>query len=253
MTADRPLVSIVTPAWKAAGYIGETVASVRAQTLGDWEHLVIDDCSPDDTGAVVAALAAQDSRLKLLRTPANGGPARTRNVGLAAARGRYVCFLDADDLWLPEKLAAQIQYLEARGAAVCYTAYRRKSFDLTEQSRLIRVPAQMTYGRLLHNTAIVTSSAMIDTQRTGPLRMTEAARDDYLLWLGLLKAGHKAVGLNRDLVQYRRVPGSVSSKQLHASGIVWQIYRQHEKLSLPFALWCFLNYASRAVWKRLPF
>ncbi len=252
MPADRPLVSIVTPAWKAAGYIGQTVESVRNQTLRDWEHLVIDDCSPDDTGLVVADLAARDPRLRLLRTPANGGPARARNVGLGAARGRYVCFLDADDLWHPEKLAAQIALLEATGAAICYTGYRRMSFDLLQQSRAIKVPRELTYRRLLRNTAIVTSSSMVDTRRTGPLRMTEAARDDYLLWLGLLKAGHKAVGLNRDLVQYRRVPGSVSSRQLHASGIVWQIYRQHEKLSLPVALWCFLNYASRAVWKRLP-
>ena len=252
MAPERPLVSIVTPAWKAARYIGETIASVRAQTLVDWEHLVIDDCSPDDTTGVVARLAAQDPRLKLLRTPANGGPARARNVGLGAARGRYLCFLDADDLWRPEKLAAQIQALAQADAAVCYTGYRRMSFDLGKASGVIRVPRRLPYGRLRRTTAIVTSAAMIDTDKTGPLRMTEAARDDYLLWLGLLKAGHKAVGLNRDLVQYRRVPGSVSSKQLHASGIVWQIYRQHEKLSLPFALWCFLNYAARAVWKRLP-
>lgn len=252
MPQDQPLVSIITPAWKAARYIGETLASVRAQTLGDWEHLVIDDCSPDDTAQVVAAAAAGDPRLRLLRTPANGGPARARNVGLAEARGRYVCFLDADDLWHPEKLALQIETLTRRDAAICYTGYRRLSFDLDKRSRQIRVPRELTYSGLLRNTAIVTSSAMIDTARTGPLRMTEAARDDYLLWLGLLKAGHRAVGLNRDLVQYRRVPGSVSSKQLHASGIVWHIYRQHERLPLPFALWCFLNYAARAVWKRLP-
>lgn len=252
MSQDRPLVSIITPAWKAARYIGETIASVRAQTLSDWEHLVIDDCSPDETGQVVAEFARRDPRLRPLRTPANGGPAKARNLGLAAARGRYVCFLDADDLWRPEKLALQIERLTAADAAICYTGYRRVSFDLTRQSRVIRVPRQLTYRRLLRNTAIVTSSAMIDSDRTGPLRMTEAARDDYLLWLDLLRAGHKAVGLNRDLVQYRHVPGSVSSRQLHASGIVWQIYRQHEKLSLPMALWCFLNYATRAVWKRLP-
>lgn len=253
MSPDKPLVSIITPAWKAARFLGETVASVRAQTLGDWEHLVIDDCSPDDTGAVIAKLAAEDPRLVPLRTPANGGPARARNHGLEKARGRYVCFLDADDLWRPEKLAAQIRHLEATGAAICYTGYRRVRFDLGWQSRVIRVPATLSYGQLLRNTAIVTSSSMVDTARTGPIRMTEAARDDYLLWLGLLKAGHRAVGLNRDLVQYRRVPGSVSSKQVHASGIVWTIYRQHEHLSLPYSAWCFLNYALRAVWKRLPF
>lgn len=253
MTDRAPLVSIITPAWKAAGYIAETIQSVRAQTLGDWEHLVIDDCSPDATGAVVAALAAEDPRLKLLRTPVNGGPAPARNLGLEQARGRYVCFLDADDLWLPPKLADQIALLERTGAAICYTGYRRVSYDRRETSRVIRVPRRLAHGRLLRNTAIVTSSSMVDTARTGPIRMQQAARDDYLLWLGLTRAGHQAVGLNGEYVHYRRVPGSVSSRQLHASSIVWHIYRRHEKLSFPYAAWCFMNYAARAVWKRLPF
>ncbi len=253
MTDQAPLVSIITPAWKAAAYITETLLSARSQTFQDWEHLVIDDRSPDDTGKVVAALAAQDSRIRLLCTPVNGGPARARNVGLEQARGRYICFLDADDLWLPDKLAAQIALLERSGAAVCYTGYRRVSYSQDKKSRVIRVPPSLSYGKLLRNTAIVTSSAMIDTAKTGPIRMQQAARDDYLLWLGLTKAGHKAIGLNGEYVHYRKVPGSVSSKQLHASGIVWHIYREHEKLSLPFAAWCFLNYAIRAVWKRLPF
>ena len=103
-----PLVSIITPSWNVAPLIGETIASVQSQTFRDWELLIADDCSTDQTAAVVEGHAASDPRIKLIRQPRNGGPALARQAAIEQAQGRFIAFLDSDDLWLPAKLERQI-------------------------------------------------------------------------------------------------------------------------------------------------
>ena len=113
-----PLVSIITPSWNVAPLIGETIASVQAQTFRDWELLIADDCSTDQTAAVVESHAASDPRIKLIRQPRNGGPALARQAAIEQAQGRFIAFLDSDDLWLPAKLERQIAFAQqqSRGA-----------------------------------------------------------------------------------------------------------------------------------------
>jgi len=241
---------VIVPAYGAAAYLPDAIGSVQCQSLADWELLIVDDASPDETAAVAAQAAAGDGRIRLLRQDGTQGPAAARNLGLAAARGRYLAFLDADDLWLPTKLQRQVACLGASGAAICYTGYRRVSPDLSRQSRTLGVPPRLDHASLLKNTAIVTSSAMIDSSLTGPVRLPLSKRDDLLLWLGLLRAGHRAVGLTECLTLYRCVPGSYSRRYLRAGASIWRIYRQEEGLSPARASWCFVNYALRAAWKR---
>lgn len=248
--AARALVSIVTPAFEAERFIAETIASVQTQSFGDWELLVVDDASRDRTADVVTALASADPRIRLLRQARNGGPARARNRALAEARGRYVAFLDSDDLWLPEKLERQLALMRQSGCAVCFTAFRRMSADGGRIGRLIPVPERITYRQLLANTAIAMLTAVVDRQQAGEIRMTEAGYDDYILWLSLLRRGLTARGLNEDLARYRVVGGSVSSRPLRSAGWVWRIYREQEKLPLPAASWYLANYGLRALLKR---
>ncbi|MDW8259669.1 MAG: glycosyltransferase family 2 protein, partial [Gammaproteobacteria bacterium] len=120
---------MITPAYRAAKFIAETIQSVQAQTYPDFEMLIVDDCSPDETAAVVARFAAEDPRIRLLRQSVNGGPAAARNRALMEARGRWIAFLDSDDLWLPEKLCRQLAFHRATDAALTYTAFRRISSD----------------------------------------------------------------------------------------------------------------------------
>src|SRR6266851_7774264 len=120
MEGETPLVSIVTPAFRAERFIGATIRSVRSQSFPRFEMLVVDDCSPDGTAGVVASMAAEDSRIVLLRHERNGGPAAARNTALASARGRYIAFLDGDDLWLPAKLERQLAFMTERGAAISF-------------------------------------------------------------------------------------------------------------------------------------
>jgi teichuronic acid biosynthesis glycosyltransferase TuaG len=248
-----PLVSVITPAFNAQDHIGETVASVRAQTMPDWEMLVADDASCDATQEIVAAIARQDKRVRLLATATNGGPARARQRALDGAQGRYLAFLDSDDLWLPAKLERQIGFMRETRAALSYTAFRRINEDGSRIGRLRRIPSSLTYRQLLCNTAIATLTAMVDRTRAGQVAMTDAGYDDYCLWLSILRRGHKAFGLNEDLARYRVRGNSVSSRPLRSAGWVWNIYRNVEHLTPIDAAWCFANFALRACAKRITF
>jgi teichuronic acid biosynthesis glycosyltransferase TuaG len=248
-----PLVSVITAGYNAEGFIAETIASVRAQSLTDWEMIIADDASSDRTAEIVSAIAAEDPRVRLIRLQQNGGVARARNAALEQARGRYIAFLDSDDLWLPEKLARQVAFMADHDAAVSYTAFRRINEDGSSLGRVVRVPARLTYRQLLKNTAIATLTGMVDTAKTGPIRMTEARRDDFILWLSILKRGFTAYGLQEDLARYRVVTGSLSSKPKRSAAWTWSVYRRVEKLNLLHALWCMAHYGTRAVLKRLVF
>jgi len=226
---------------------------VKAQGLADWEMLVADDASADRTAAIVAAAAAEDARIRLIRLERNGGVARARNAALAAARGRFVAFLDSDDLWLPQKLQRQVDFMQAVDAAVSYTAFRRIDETGNRVGRLVAVPARLTYRQLLKNTAIATLTGMVDTAKTGPIRMTEARRDDYILWLSLLRRGFVARGLQEDLARYRVVRGSLSSKPKRSAAWVWNVYRRVEGLGPLQSAWCMAHYGTRAILKRLVF
>lgn len=238
-------VSIITPAYKAAAYVGEAIRSVQAQDFHDWEMLVVDDGSPDNTADVVAGFAAADPRVKLIRQ-ANSGPAMARQRALDEAKGHYIAFLDSDDYWLPGKLTQQLAFMRERGAAMSYTRFRRISDDGGRVGHLVAVPDRLDYRQLLKNTGIATSTVIVDREMTGPFAMTRTYYDDYALWLGLLKRGFVAHGLQEDLMRYRVVSKSVSRHKMSSAKWVWRTYREIEGLALPYATWCFLNYAWRA-------
>lgn len=248
-----PLVSIITPSWNVEGLIEETIRSVQAQSFEDWELLIADDCSTDRTPEIIAAIGARDPRVKLIRQARNGGPALARQAAIDRAEGRYLAFLDSDDLWLPRKLERQLAFAREKGAALSYTAFRRIDEAHEVTGRLIEVPASLTYGQLLKNTAIATLTAMIDREISGPVAMTNEGYDDFCLWLSILKRGHTAYGLNEDLARYRVRGSSVSSRPMRSARWVWHIYRNVEHLSPARSAWCFAHWAARAWLKRRQF
>lgn len=236
-------VSIVTPAYNAARFIGETIASVQAQTYPHWELLIVDDVSQDATCDIVERAARKEERIRLIRRDVNGGPGESRNSALEAARGRYVAFLDSDDLWLPEKLEKQVDFLRKGNFTFCYTQYRRINEKGEAVGRLVPIPAQLAYRQLLKNTAIATSTVMLDREHTGTIHMMDTYYDDLVLWLALLKRGLIATGLREDLMRYRVVHGSVSRSKLHSAMWVWHTFRKIEGLSIPASTWYFAHYA----------
>lgn len=243
------LVSIITPAYRAAAFIGATIQSVRDQSFRNWEMLIADDCSPDGTREVVAAQAAADPRIRLLALPRNGGPAHARNGALEAASGRWIAFLDSDDLWLPEKLERQLHFHRNAGAALTCTGFRRMSTEGGRIGRYIGPPSSLDYRGALGLTGIATSTVLIDRSRTGPVRMKPVYYDDFACWLDVLRGGERAVGLNEDLMRYRVMAGSISRNKFRSAKEVWKQLRTVEQVGLPLAVTSFGRYAVHATLK----
>jgi teichuronic acid biosynthesis glycosyltransferase TuaG len=247
------LVSIITPAFRAARFVGDSIRSAVAQDYPNWEMLIVDDCSPDDTAKRVEEWVERDSRVRLIRQLRNGGPAAARNAALASSSGRFAAFLDSDDYWLPQKLSRQLEFMRTNGAAIAFTSFRRISEDGGQIGRLLTVPERLTYTQLLGNTAIATSTVIIDRSITGPLQMRHVYYDDFVLWLSLLRRGHVAFGMNEDLMRYRVVGKSVSRNKTKSAREVWKTYRKVEELGILRSAWCFLNYSVRGWLKYVRF
>lgn len=242
------LVSIIMPAYCVANYIGEAIRSVQIQNTICWELLIVDDGSLDNTVEVVESYARNDHRINLIRQ-VNSGPAMARQAALARAAGRYIAFLDSDDFWMPDKLSRQLDFMKVLNAAVSYTRFRRINSDGSKVGKLISIPDHLNYRGLLCNTALATSTVLIDRELTGPFQMTNTYYDDYALWLNLLKRGFTAYGLDEDLMRYRVVKQSVSRNKTRSALMVWRTYRGIERLSLLMSVWCFVHYAGNA-WRK---
>lgn len=247
---QNDLVSIITPAYKAETVIAETIRSAQDQSYPNWEMLIAEDCGPDQTRAVVRGLARNDSRIKLIEPDKNGGPGVARNHALAAANGRWLAFLDSDDLWLPHKLERQLAFHRKHaGAVISFTGFRRISRDGDRTGNYIPVPAQMGYRQLLGNTAIATSTVIVDRRLSGDFRMKKTYYDDFACWLDLLREGGAAVGLNEDLMRYRVMEASVSRDKGNSAKQVWKAYREVEGLGMIESAYYFAQYAGRALSK----
>ena len=248
-----PLVSVIMPSYNAERHIAESIASVQSQTLGDWELLVSDDCSTDGTRAIVGEIAREDPRVRLLPLRENSGAAAARNNSLAHARGRYVAYLDADDLWYPEKLERQLAFMGERGAAFSCCSYEVIGENGEPLGRTVRMLDECDYMGFLTHNLLQTVGIMADTKclDKGLLVMPPMRRrQDAATWLQVLKAGYACYGLPDVLCAYRRVAGSLSSNKVKAACGVWELYRDIEHLPLHTSLYCFARYAALAVWKR---
>lgn len=245
--SDDPNVSVIMPAYNAGKFIAETVESVLRQVYPSWELIIVDDASSDDTVAVVQRLASRDARIRLIQLSQNSGAAVARNTGLREARGRYIGFLDCDDLWLPEKLVVQLAWMKEHAAPFVYSAYERISTS-GEGRGVVGVPSSVSYAQLLKTSVIGCSTALYDTAYFGKVLMPDIRmRQDFGLWLSLLKRVECAQGIPEVLVRYRMRSDSISSNKRRAALYTWRVYRQVEKLPLPKAIWYFSNYAVRGV------
>ncbi len=223
---SAPRVSVVTPVYNAVRTLEATVASVQAQTMPDWEMFLIDDGSDDGSAELARALADRDPRVHLLGWKDNRGAAEARNAGIRASRGRYIAFLDADDLWRAEKLAVQLDHMETTGAGFVFSAYRRMDAKGNPLGR-VQVPERVTHAMLLRENMIGCLTAVYDTAHFGRVEMPLLRRrQDYGLWLRLLETGAEAHGITEVLADYRVGGGSLSSSRTAALAANWTLYRE---------------------------
>lgn len=246
-------VSIIIPVYNAEKYIRDTVASVQAQTYDNWEILMIEDSSADNSRQVTEELAAMDPERIRAFSKENGGAAKARNFGLAKATGRFIAYLDADDLWSPDKLEKQLAYMEENEAAFCFTGYEFADEEGEGTGKVVRVPRTLSYKEALKNTTIFTSTVIFDTEKIPKenLEMPDIKSEDTALWFKVLRTGILAYGLDENLVRYRRVGGSLSSNKLEALRRIWNLYRKSEHLSVPYSAYNFVFWAIRAVKRRI--
>ena len=228
------LVSIITPAYNAAEYIAETIESVVAQTYPKWEMLIVNDCSKDNTAAIVQSYADKDNRIKLINLKQNSGAAVARNTAIQNAKGRYVAFLDSDDLWKKEKLQKQLRFMQRNGYA--FTFHNFVMFNNgtdKENGKVIKVSEKIDYKKLLKgNNTGGCLAVCIDRKVVKEIFMPSKRHEDYICWLNILKRYQiKGYGINEILGYYRVGKVSVSSNKFKSALWTWKVYRDSQNLS----------------------
>ncbi len=250
----EPLVSIITPAYNAERFIEKTIKSVLAQSYQNWEHLIVIDVnSKDTTFEIVKKYSVQDPRVKLLTSPQAKGAAANRNIALEKSAGDYTAFIDADDLWTPDKLEKQITFMEANNFDFTFTSYQRIDEMHTKLGRIQKVPAQTTYSDLLINNSIACLTAVFRKKPFADIRFQEFGWEDMSFWLQILKRIPAAHSVNEPLAYYRIVRGSRSNNKFFAAKLRWNTYRLVEGFSLLKSVCLFTVYVFTSIAKYLRF
>ncbi|MBR3022692.1 MAG: glycosyltransferase [Bacteroidaceae bacterium] len=246
------LVSVIIPAFNASSFIGEAIQSVINQTYRDWELIIVDDCSTDNTIEVVSSFAENNSRIQLIKSDIHSGgyPSIPRNKGIESAKGRYIAFLDADDIWEPDKLDSQIALFDGN-TPIVFSNYQVIS-KYGERITTIQVPSCVSYNMLLKLNYIACSSAIVDTKCTGAFAFPVIHYEDYALWLSLLRNGGVAINTGKIGFCYRKRHDSVSAKKAKAVSRWWAIYRREGLSVAKAATYIFLHsIRSLKKWMRL--
>ena len=225
------LVTIVTPVHNSEKYLTNTIASVKSQTYANWEHILVDDCSTDESAEIIKKHIAQDRRIQYHRLPKNSGAGIARNKAIELAQGDYIAFLDSDDLWRPEKLFKQLTFMQANDYKFSFTSYELMSETGEPLSKKVIAKEQVTYDSALYKNPIGCLTVMYDVSFFGKQYMPAIRkRQDYALWLKLLKKTN-GYGLQESLAFYRTGNASISSNKLDLLKYEWKIYREVEGLS----------------------
>ncbi len=248
----NPLVSIIMPCYNAESYVAQSIESVLAQTYDNWELLITDDVSTDKSVEILTQYCTKDDRINVLVPDYHQGIARTRNMSISRAKGRFVAFLDSDDVWYPEKLEKQIKFMLENDLAFTYSSYEVIDYQGKTKKHKVKDAGVMSYNRYLRNTIICCGTVVIDRDKTGhfatPIIKTS---EDMSLWLSIMKRGFHAYPVPGPLHKYRITPGSASSNKFNAACDVWRVYRKIEKLSLPKSIISFVCYLSNAAIKHV--
>lgn len=245
------LVSIITPTYNASKYITEAIYSVRSQTYQNWEMIIVDDGSTDQTVELIRQEMQEDPRIRLWQMESNGGPAEARNKAISLSKGNYLAFLDSDDMWLPQKLERQLEFMEKNNIAFSFTNYKIMNEEGDISNVIFHVPKKLDYKSLLKNTMIGTLTVILDKRVIGDVCMPpdRDCSEDFGLWLKILSSGTIAYGLNEELAIYRKCSNSLSSNKLISAKKTWNTYRKVEKISIPFSIWYFTHYSINALKK----
>lgn len=236
----NPLISIITPNYNASKYIAATIESVQKQTYSNWELLIVDDCSTDNSVEIIKTFQKNDARIKLLELTQNAGPAIVRNEGIKQAQGNYLTFIDADDIWLPNFIETSLKKIKESEGFV-FASYHRFNEDLEPCYKDFIVPSKVNYADILKSNSISCLTAFIDINKLGKFYMPEVLyRQDMGLWLKYLKRIDVAIGIKQPLAIYRIRKKSHSRNKLNLLKHQWKFYRNVAQLSILESMYYFL-------------
>lgn len=238
-----PLVSVITPVYNASHVIKETIESVINQTYKDWELLIIDDCSYDNSAEIIKKYADKDKRIKYLKTShSSGSPSLPRNIGIDNAKGEYIAFLDADDIWLPNKLSVQIQFMEENKINFVYSDYEKIDYRGNRNNRIIKMPKQSTFWDVIETCTIPCLTVVLNRDIIGETRFKDIPKEDFAFWLDILKKDTHAYNVKGVHALYREQPNSRSSNKFQMIKNQWRVLRQIEGVKPVVASYFMLKY-----------
>ena len=238
---EKEKVSIIVPMYNAGKFIGKAIETVLSQTYENWEMLIMNDVSTDNSLAVVNEFAKKDDRIKVVNTEKNMGVVKGRNHLIDLARGKYIAFLDADDYWHSEKLEKQIQFMKEKNASISCTEYTRVR-ENGEKINEVVIKSEISYTDMLKNNYLGCLTVMYDVEKVGKRYFKELKKnEDYVLWLEIVKDVKIIYGLKENLAYYRVLDNSRSSNKVKTAKVRWEIYRKVEKLSLLKSIYYFLH------------
>ncbi len=243
-------VSVIMPVFNAQDTLDQSVISVLDQSHRDLELLIIDDGSSDQSRVLIQKWVVSDPRVRLIALKKNSGVAAARNAGISQAAGRFIAFLDADDVWLPQKLQKQLERMRAMNAAACITSYFRFR-EYGDWLGIVKAPDSLDYDRLLHGNAVGNLTGLYDRLRLGKILQQTIPHEDYLMWLEVAQRAGRIVSVPEPLAAYRVASHSLSGNKLRSACWTWEIYRHHLGLSLLYSAYLMMHYVGRAIFKRL--
>ncbi|QKF81109.1 glycosyltransferase family 2 protein [Halarcobacter ebronensis] len=246
---QNELVSIITPSYNSAKFISETIESVLAQTYKNWEMIIVDDCSPDKANDIINKYIKKDNRIRLIKLKKNKGPAVARNIATKEARGKYIAFLDSDDIWFNNKLEKQIDFMKKNNLVLTYSAYE----TINENNKHINtryIKEVITYKDMLKSNRIGNLTGIYDTNKIGKYYMDDVRHEDYTLWLKIMKDINYTKGLNESLAKYRILNKSISSNKIKVLSWTWNIYRNNLNLNIFKSSYYFIHYIYYSLIKR---
>lgn len=249
---EQEKISIIMPVYNAEKYLRESIQSVINQTYQNWELIAVDDGSSDSSRLVLSMYAQKDKRIVPIFSERNTGVGAARNQGIKNAVGRYIAFLDSDDIWLGEKLERQWSFMKEKGCAFTYTSYALVDEAGKPLNQNVKVPLTITYRQALTRTAIWTCTVMIDRKKIADFEMPilKYGAEDSATWLALLKKVPCAYGIQEELSLYRQVPGSLSHNLKARLIRHWILYRKVEKLGLLESIFNYIKYIRYVLTKR---
>lgn len=244
--------SIITPMYNCKEYISQTIQSVINQSYESWELILIDDCSTDGTFEEVSEAYKDHPQIIIIKNQVNSGAGYTRNHGLELSKGRYIAFLDSDDIWCSEKLQKQLTFMKTNNAPISHSSFSFINENGNKRSGLVEVTERVNLETLMRKTEIGTSTAIIDTNITGKFSFELIrTRQDIRLWMELMSLGHISYGLDEVLVNYRVRSNQISSNKFKMLWQTFKVYISFTKIPMTSRIFYFFSYVINSVCKRM--